>query len=138
LSKFNWYLSNINVISHKFPENVWDLRSHSIFNLLPNSLYLIIFYYNTVTKLPIYFYTLMRIDALDKNLAKIMLPMLKLDTNYRVHELFLNCIKKINVLIFNNYPLCSISSLGKEWSWWNIFSYSVKKRQLKCAYWRFG
>jgi hypothetical protein len=47
---------------------------------------------NTVTKLPIYFYTLMRIDALDKNLAKIMLPMLKLDTNYRVHELFLNLI----------------------------------------------
>ena len=28
--------------------------------------------------------------ALDKNVAKIMLPILKLDTNYGFHELFLN------------------------------------------------
>ena len=83
---------------------------------------------NTVTKLPIYLNSLMRIDALDKMFAKIMLPMLKLDTNYGFHELFIDYISLAN----------SIWQFPNENMIFAYFSNNFLKVLFSHLYWHFN
>ena len=50
--------------------------------------------------------------ARDKNFTKIMLPMLKLYTNYGFHELFLNYMIRLLHYSANQIPCNMESSLG--------------------------